>query len=44
VRLSRSRVEVRTVAPRLGAHTDAVLGALGYGPAELERLRREGVI
>ncbi|HEY7600974.1 MAG TPA: CoA transferase [Methylomirabilota bacterium] len=44
VRLSRSPVVVRTVAPRLGAHTDAVLGALGYGPAELERLRREGVI
>jgi formyl-CoA transferase/CoA:oxalate CoA-transferase len=44
VRLSRSQVVVRTVAPRLGAQTDEVLGALGYGAAELERLRREGVI
>jgi formyl-CoA transferase/CoA:oxalate CoA-transferase len=44
VRLSRSRIAVRTVAPRLGAHTAEVLGALGYGPAELETLRRERVI
>ena len=44
VRLSRSRVAVRAAAPKLGAHTDEVLGALGYDPAELERLRRERVI
>jgi crotonobetainyl-CoA:carnitine CoA-transferase CaiB-like acyl-CoA transferase len=44
VRLSRSPVAVRTVAPRLGAHTDEVLGALGYGPTELAVLRRDGVI
>jgi formyl-CoA transferase len=44
VRLSRSRVAVRTVAPKLGAHTAEVLGALGYDPAELEALRRERVI
>jgi crotonobetainyl-CoA:carnitine CoA-transferase CaiB-like acyl-CoA transferase len=44
VRLSRSRIGVRTVAPRLGAHTTEVLGALGYGPAELEALRRDRVI
>jgi crotonobetainyl-CoA:carnitine CoA-transferase CaiB-like acyl-CoA transferase len=44
VRLSRSRVAVRTVAPKLGAHTAEVLGGLGYGPAELEALRRERVI
>ncbi len=44
VRLSRSRVEVRTVAPALGAHTGEVLGALGYEPADLERLRRDRVI
>ena len=44
VRLSRSRVAVRTVAPKLGAHTAEVLGGLGYSPAELEVLRRERVI
>ena len=44
VRLSRSRVAVRTVAPKLGAHTAEVLGGLGYSPAELEGLRCERVI
>ena len=44
VRLSRSRVAVRTVAPRLGAHTDEVLAGLGYGSAEIEALRRDRVI
>jgi formyl-CoA transferase/CoA:oxalate CoA-transferase len=44
VRLSRSAIGVRTVAPRLGAHTAEVLGALGYGPADLEQLRRDRVI
>jgi crotonobetainyl-CoA:carnitine CoA-transferase CaiB-like acyl-CoA transferase len=44
VRLSRSRVAVRTVAPKLGAHTKEILGGLGYTPAELEALRREHVI
>ncbi len=44
VRLSRSMVAVRSVAPKLGAHTAEVLGGLGYGPAELETLRRECVV
>jgi formyl-CoA transferase/CoA:oxalate CoA-transferase len=44
VRLSRSRVAVRTVAPPLGAHTDEALAALGYGATELAALRRDGVI
>jgi crotonobetainyl-CoA:carnitine CoA-transferase CaiB-like acyl-CoA transferase len=44
VRLSRSRVWVRTVAPKLGAHTSEVLGALGYAPEDLDRLRRDRVI
>jgi len=44
VRLSRSRVAVRSVAPKLGAHTTEVLTGLGYKPAELETLRRDRVI
>ncbi len=30
--------------PALGEHTDAVLGELGYEPAEIEAWRRDGVI
>jgi crotonobetainyl-CoA:carnitine CoA-transferase CaiB-like acyl-CoA transferase len=44
VRLSRSRVAVRSVAPKLGAHTREALEGLGYTPAEVEALRRERVI
>ena len=44
VRLSRSRVAVRSVAPKLGAHTAEVLKGLGYTPAELEALKRERAI
>ena len=44
VRLSRSQIAVRSVAPRLGAQTAEVLGALGYGPEEIEALRRDRVI
>jgi hypothetical protein len=28
----------------MGADTDAVLGELGYGPTEIDRLRAEGVV
>ncbi len=31
-------------APSLGQHTAALLADLGYGPAEVEKLRREGVV
>jgi crotonobetainyl-CoA:carnitine CoA-transferase CaiB-like acyl-CoA transferase len=44
VRLSRSRIGVRSVAPKLGGHTAEVLGALGYGPSEIDALRRDRVI
>jgi crotonobetainyl-CoA:carnitine CoA-transferase CaiB-like acyl-CoA transferase len=44
VRLSRSPVGVRTVAPKLGADTAEILGALGYAPGDLDRLRRDRVI
>ena len=44
VRLSRSGVAVRSVAPRLGADTTEILKELGYTPAELEALRRQHAI
>jgi crotonobetainyl-CoA:carnitine CoA-transferase CaiB-like acyl-CoA transferase len=44
VRLSRSRVAVRSVAPKLGAHTIEVLKGVGYSQAEVEALRRDRVI
>jgi formyl-CoA transferase len=44
VRLSRSRIAVRSVAPRLGAHTTEILEALGYSPGEVDALRRDRVI
>lgn len=44
LRLSESRVTVRRVAPRLGEHTEEVLAALGYAPAEVEALRRSGAV
>jgi crotonobetainyl-CoA:carnitine CoA-transferase CaiB-like acyl-CoA transferase len=30
--------------PELGEHTAAILGELGYGAADVERLRKEGVV
>lgn len=44
VRFSASDAGIRTRAPLLGEHTDAILRALGYGDAELEALRRDEVI
>jgi len=44
VRLSQSAVAVRTVAPRLGQHTDDVLTMLGHSRDDIARLRGDGVI
>jgi formyl-CoA transferase len=43
-KLSRTPGVTRWIGPRLGEHTDAVLEALGYTRATIERLRRDGVI
>jgi crotonobetainyl-CoA:carnitine CoA-transferase CaiB-like acyl-CoA transferase len=42
-RFSRSETSIDDV-PRLGEHTDAILGALGYGTDEIDRLREEDVV
>ena len=43
-RLGASPAEVRWPGPALGAHNREVYGALGVGDAELEELRRDGII
>lgn len=41
---SRTPGLLQGAAPALGQHTEEVLAELGYGPPDLEALRREGVI
>lgn len=42
--LSRTPGTVRTPAPELGEHTDAVLGEAGYSADEIAELRRDGIV
>ena len=44
IRFSRTPGGVRTPAPALGEHTDAVLGEIGFEAADCARLRALGVI
>ncbi len=44
VRFSETPGSIRLAPPRVGEHTDEVLSALGYSPAQLDALRAEGVI
>jgi formyl-CoA transferase len=44
IKMSASDVAVRTVAPRLGQHSEEILTALGYTTAEVERLRRDRIV
>ncbi|MGQ9655084.1 MAG: CoA transferase, partial [Thermodesulfobacteriota bacterium] len=44
-KLSRTPGKVKSAAPLLGQHTEEVLqGILGRTPAEIQRLRDQGVI
>src|SRR6266850_231760 len=43
-RSTATPIGIRRPAPRLGEHTAEVLGELGLGAGELERLRAEGVV
>jgi succinyl-CoA---D-citramalate CoA-transferase len=43
-KLSRTPGAIRTAAPRLGEHTDEVLRGIGYGDAEISRLREASVV
>jgi len=44
IKMSASDVAVRTVAPRLGQHSEEILTALGYTTAEVEQLRRDRIV
>lgn len=44
VSLSATPGGIRTRAPTLGEHTDAILAGLGYGEAEIAELRRKKVV
>jgi len=44
VKLSATPAAYRLPPPTLGQHTAEVLGELGYGPEEVERLREDGVV
>ena len=43
-KLSATPGETRWIGPKLGEHTDEVLGAAGYAGAEIAALRARGVI
>jgi crotonobetainyl-CoA:carnitine CoA-transferase CaiB-like acyl-CoA transferase len=44
VTLGRTPGSVRMPTPELGEHNDAILRDLGYGDADIARLRKEEVI
>ncbi len=43
-RLAHGSPSIDRAPPILGEHTDEILGAAGYTPADIERLRRDGII
>jgi formyl-CoA transferase len=43
-RLSDTPGETRWIGPKLGEHTDSVLGSAGYDEADIRRLREANII
>jgi formyl-CoA transferase len=43
-KLSGSPGAIRSPAPKLGEHTDAVLGELGFSSAAIASLREKGIV
>ncbi len=43
-RVTRAETAPHTAAPRLGEHTEVILGELGYGQGEMDALRAEGAL
>jgi succinyl-CoA---D-citramalate CoA-transferase len=43
-RLSETPADTKWLGPALGAHTEEVLGALGYTPEQIQNLKQQGVI
>jgi len=44
VKLSETPGSIRSLAPTLGQHTDAILADLGYTPQDVARWRADGAI
>jgi crotonobetainyl-CoA:carnitine CoA-transferase CaiB-like acyl-CoA transferase len=44
IKFAESPCALRRPAPEIGADTDAVLGELGYKPAEIATLRQDGAL
>lgn len=42
--LSESPADIRKPPPLLGEHTEEILSGIGYGPEDIERLRKEKVV
>jgi formyl-CoA transferase len=42
--LSATPGSIRTPAPKLGEHTDAVLSEVGYSAAEIAKLRESAIV
>lgn len=43
VTFSKSRLEIRSLAPRLGEHSVQILSELGYSPREIDDFIKEGI-
>src|SRR5262245_15949326 len=44
IRFSETKAAIRTRAPQLGEHSEAILGELGYSADAIAALRRDGVV